>query len=283
MKTYRKTNRFKVTKKILDKLYSHDFLTATQIGNKLGCSDQNIFWYLKAYKIKTHKRGDYFKKKYLYLTKKLLSRLYLKNWVSVPKIAKQLKCDEKVIYLFLNKYNIKIRHGIRKIIYCIDCGKQLNKSAYYHKTTRCRCCLGKIRSIRFKGKAHPCWKGGNPNCKRCGKLLSDRKYLLCISCYLKTLKGKGNPNYIHGNGYAPYVENFGELRKIIRKRDNYKCQHCKTKEKFLKRKLCVHHIDYNKENNKNNNLISLCLECHLKSNFNRDYWFAYYTYVMENR
>ena len=64
MKTYRKTNRFNVTKQILDKLYSHDFLTAKQIGNKLGCSDQNIFWYLKVYKIKIHKRTDYCNKKY---------------------------------------------------------------------------------------------------------------------------------------------------------------------------------------------------------------------------
>lgn len=274
-------NRFHVTKNLLIKYYINDFLTAKEIGKKLGCSDQNIFWYLKTYKIKIHKRGDYRNKKYSYLTKKLLSRLYLKNQLSVPKIAKQLKCDDKIIYLFLNKYSIKIRHGIRKIIYCVDCGNQLNKCAVYTKSLRCRTCLGKMRSRIIKGKNHPCWKGGKPLCKHCGKQLSRRENKLCIICYCKTLKGKGNPNYIHGQGYAPYVINFGELRKIIRERDTHKCRCCNKKEKFLKRKLSVHHIDYNKKNNKLKNLISLCLECHLKTNFNRDYWYAYFSYLME--
>jgi len=31
-------------------------------------------------------------------------------------------------------------------------------------------------------------------------------------------------------------------------------------------------IDYNKENLEESNLISLCMPCHRKTNFNRDYW-----------
>ena len=31
------------------------------------------------------------------------------------------------------------------------------------------------------------------------------------------------------------------------------------------------------------NLISTCGKCNRKANYNRDYWFAYFTYVMENR
>jgi len=27
------------------------------------------------------------------------------------------------------------------------------------------------------------------------------------------------------------------------------------------------------------NLITLCLKCHRKTNFDRDYWFAYFEYI----
>jgi len=30
------------------------------------------------------------------------------------------------------------------------------------------------------------------------------------------------------------------------------------------------------------NLITLCRQCNTRVNFNRDYWFAYFTYIMEN-
>ena len=71
------------------------------------------------------------------------------------------------------------------------------------------------------------------------------------------------------------------------KRLNYygtkRCEISQTKHIIkIKRKLDVHHIDYNKQNCKENNLISLCQNCHITTNGNRDFWFAYYTYIMEN-
>ena len=74
-----------------------------------------------------------------------------------------------------------------------------------------------------------------------------------------------------------YTNNFNKkLRNKIRKRDNFKCQFCGlTQEEHFalyKRVLHVHHIDYNKKNCDEENLISLCIPCHMKTNFNRDYW-----------
>lgn len=37
----------------------------------------------------------------------------------------------------------------------------------------------------------------------------------------------------------------------------------------------VHHIDYNKNNNNKDNLISLCISCHVKSNWKRKDWMKY--------
>lgn len=60
------------------------------------------------------------------------------------------------------------------------------------------------------------------------------------------------------------------LRKKIKERDNYKCKLCgKSRKETI---LQVHHIDYNKGNSDESNLITLCIACHAKTNVNRDYW-----------
>jgi len=67
-----------------------------------------------------------------------------------------------------------------------------------------------------------------------------------------------------------------ELKKQIRCRDNFTCQECKMIEEQLKYKLNIHHIDYNKKNNKPENLISLCRSCHSQTNFKRNDWTKYF-------
>jgi len=44
----------------------------------------------------------------------------------------------------------------------------------------------------------------------------------------------------------------------------------------------AHHIDYEKTNNVEGNLVSLCKSCHTKTNFNRDAWIAYFQKLLEN-
>lgn len=46
--------------------------------------------------------------------------------------------------------------------------------------------------------------------------------------------------------------------------------------------LTIHHINYNKQNCKVKNLITICCGCNSVANYNRDYWFAYYTWIIEN-
>jgi 5-methylcytosine-specific restriction endonuclease McrA len=104
----------------------------------------------------------------------------------------------------------------------------------------------------------------------------------------KRMKGKNNPNWNKGSSFEPYsLEWIGELKKKIRTRDNHICQNCgMTEEEHIKkynRVLDVHHIDYNKQNCKEINLITTCSICNIKANSDRNYWFAYYTYIMENR
>lgn len=92
---------------------------------------------------------------------------------------------------------------------------------------------------------------------------------------------ENNPSWMGGISFEPYGIEFDRyLREEVRKRDNYTCQECNKSQEELKRKLTIHHIDYNKKNNKKINLISLCLKCHAKTNFNREHWKNYFNLRM---
>jgi hypothetical protein len=74
------------------------------------------------------------------------------------------------------------------------------------------------------------------------------------------------------------------LKKSIRKRDNFTCQECGYIEEQLGYPLHIHHIDYNKNNHNSENLISLCVSCHGKTNFkDRKQWTGYYNKKMIER
>lgn len=97
-------------------------------------------------------------------------------------------------------------------------------------------------------------------------------------------KGKNNPNWKDGISNLPYPFEFNkELKESIRKRDNYTCQLCGVKQKDYYRKLDIHHIDYDKNNLDEDNLITTYRNCNMRANSNRDYWYAYFTYLMGNR
>jgi hypothetical protein len=86
-----------------------------------------------------------------------------------------------------------------------------------------------------------------------------------------TFKGEKNPNWKNGASFELYGIVFTkELKRKIFVRDNSICQICGANR--LWKKLDCHHIDYDKQNNDETNLISLCPTCHTKTNFNRDYW-----------
>jgi hypothetical protein len=92
---------------------------------------------------------------------------------------------------------------------------------------------------------------------------------------------------IHGLSRFPYPLEFRFIRELIIDRDNHRCQNCGlTQEEHYKKwnkDLEIHHIDYNKFNCNEYNLITLCKLCNLNANKDRDYWYAYFTYILKNR
>ena len=92
------------------------------------------------------------------------------------------------------------------------------------------------------------------------------------------LKNSGSNHVLwQGNLEKKYCHKFSEsFKEIIRERYNRTCFFCGKSEKDNSERLCVHHIDYNKNsicNGKSWPFIPLCRTCHPKTNFNRWYWF----------
>ena len=99
----------------------------------------------------------------------------------------------------------------------------------------------------------------------------------------RILNGKDNPNWNNGSSFEPYGIEFNKpLKQSILERDNCKCQNPECKIEHPKR-LDVHHIDFNKKNNDQKNLIILCNSCHSKTigKNKRQYWTEFYQKIVE--
>lgn len=98
------------------------------------------------------------------------------------------------------------------------------------------------------------------------------------------LHGKKNPNWKGGASFEPYSTDWtNDLKESIRKRDRYTCRQCGKVQEENKRKLDVHHIDYDKENLDPKNLIALCMSCHRRTNGRREHWTPYFRAMMEEQ
>ena len=89
--------------------------------------------------------------------------------------------------------------------------------------------------------------------------------------------GSGNSNWMRGIGKLPWSWEFNKgLKEKVKMRDSNQCRLCGVlKENISKASghgLNIHHIDYDKKNNKIENLITLCNQCHGKMNYNREVW-----------
>lgn len=89
--------------------------------------------------------------------------------------------------------------------------------------------------------------------------------------------GKNSPSWKGGKSFEEYGPDFNnQLKEKIRFLGKYKCQLCGCSQLENGRQLDCHHIDYNKKNNKIDNLIALCKSCHVKTNNKREYWTEYF-------
>ena len=108
-----------------------------------------------------------------------------------------------------------------------------------------------------------------------------KKIVAVLINYVNNHKKDKHYNWMGGISNLPYSFSFNkELKMEIRKRDNYICQICgMTEEEHLivyGDALYIHHKNYDKQNSNENNLISLCSQCHTRTNYNRTYWIEFF-------
>jgi len=118
------------------------------------------------------------------------------------------------------------------------------------------------------------------NIKRSNKL----KGRLLILEHIRKLSGKNNHNWNGGSSFEPYGLEFNnKFKRIIRKRDNQICMLCGIHREKLSRALYIHHINYDKKLTIPQNCVSLCLSCHLKTNYNREHWKNFFQSLLSER
>jgi predicted DNA-binding protein YlxM (UPF0122 family) len=217
----------------------------------------------------------------LNITKEYLVEQYTNKNLSSTKIAYKFGVTRQAILYYLKKYKITIKNPSERVKgnnnynfgkkgevasgyktgvyckkhYCIDCHKSL-KSVY---AIRCQKCNSKQCKTLFK----------------IGHEFSEetkRKISLATG-------GTGIPreNSKYGKEFV------AKLKYRIYKRDNFTCQNCNQYGTVGKNCLTAHHIDYNKKNCVDTNLITLCKKCNGKANFNREFWQDFYTNKIINK
>lgn len=120
----------------------------------------------------------------------------------------------------------------------------------------------------------PCWCKGT---KGLIKHTEESKRKLSIA-----MSGENHPNWKGGISMKPYCVEFTiEFKNYIKDRDNLECQNPLCNKKTLS--LCVHHIDYIKQNCDPDNLITVCLGCNSQANFDREWHELFYKEIIRRK
>ena len=178
---------------------------------------------------------------------------------------------------------------------CPVCKKVFYKKVY-KKTQAVYCsqeCAYKGRTLGFTKrkilKPYNCKRKKPRLCLICQKEYIYRKKTQkycsrkCFEiAHKQNMFGRNNPSYVDGRSYNKRCyrgNDWDTLRQEIYRRDEYICQDCgvrcigrryMNKENSWKVIQCHHIKNYKKgRNNNKNNLITLCLKCHMKRHYQK--------------
>lgn len=298
-----------LTKEFLQQEYIINKKSRKQIGKELNIDPWTIRNYLLKHKINIRNISEaLFGNERLDINKEILLKLYLEQELSIRDIAKFFKCTHTTIRRKIKQLNIPIRKTseVIKKFYTLNPDKlPVKKGSKRSDQIKQKIALSKIgKSIsietkkklseRFKGKNSHFWRGGLIQCKCdcCGMMIYKNKYNFFK--YLHHFCGRDCRNKFFiidkkikfQNRVRKYPSCFNnKLKQQIRKRDNFTCQNCGMVEEEhinkYKRKLDIHHIDHNKNNCLDDNLITLCRKCNIKANNNENFWEIFYKGVVD--
>lgn len=93
--------------------------------------------------------------------------------------------------------------------------------------------------------------------------------------------GANNPNWRGGLSRLPYPWNFNGISKTVIARDGNECHGLGCHGNSTR--LTTHHINYDKLDCSDENLIALCTPCNSRANFRRHDWQAIYSAMTAER
>jgi hypothetical protein len=177
--------------------------------------------------------------------------------------------------------------------HCMGCGKKYYADESRKNSKYCSLkCAHKALIGLLKGSKSPVYsrvKAVCPVCRkeftvkksqaeRCADNCCSRECAISWSIETNKFARENNSAWEGGISFLPYPPDFNErLKEKIRERDGRVCQLCGISEEEKGKKQSVHHIDYDKNNCDEENLIALCHDCHIKTNLNREDWFLFFT------
>jgi len=143
---------------------------------------------------------------------------------------------------------------------CKVCGKEFYVKPYHLKLNRGhgQFCSRQCRRIRQKrGKFIPCYICGKKIWKKPKEIKNSKsgKFFCGKSCQAKwrnkEFSGEKHPNWKNGENVYKRIMKESGTTPI--------CANCKIKNKKV---LVIHHKDHDRKNNKIENLVWLCRNCH---------------------
>jgi len=250
--------------------------TLKELGHKIGCSCSVCKVIRGETKGKKHPR-------YVKRIKKVCEQCNVKFEATVFSNNRNRFCSKECYSKWqsknqVGKNNSNWRKKIKKN--CVVCGKEFEVIPSRKKAKFCsKECMSSFVKLSCL------------NCSTIFEVPLRRKNsakFCSHNCYTMYVRGEKHHCWVDGGSFKPYTKEFNQkLKEEIRKRDNYICHKCNiTEEEHLivyGKILSVHHIDYNKNNSIETNLITLCNECNLRVNHNRNYWTGYFKELLEKK
>lgn len=142
---------------------------------------------------------------------------------------------------------------------CVDCGAV----TAWGSNARCRSCwISHVSQANATGATAPCRQCAAPVYRSASDLkASSRRFgVFCGSqCFGLFVTGPNNPAYYSGRRPGQYPSAFKSAKRRVLRREGRACFLCRATPKTLD----VHHIDRDKANNADWNLVALCRVCHM--------------------
>ena len=236
------------------KLYEVGGHSASQIAWAYRCHRSSIHRTLKRQGVKGRTRRYFTDEEELEIIK-----IYEVGGFSARQIAHAYGCVHSMIYRALDRQGAEMRDP---------------NSSRFKLNDEEASEVGKIYEVGFKSTTELAEAYGMNHVTICNAL---ERVGISRRAQSEALKGERNGRWEGGKSFELYPEEFWEKREAIRERDGRVCQICGVHESQLDRRLDVHHIDGDKQNNDDHNLISLCRECHGKAEKgeDREYYAAF--------